>query len=129
MVFGRDIIIRKRETPATRLDNGDYVPGGFRWDRTLMCDTVPNGKALTVPFADGERKTYTYEIQLDVAEEPFSPGEQVMLLTHGQAPAELSDENGNIAVCNKDLPVILEHAKEYTVLGYHRYAFIAKLWI
>ena len=129
MVFGRDIIIRKRVKPATKLDNGDYIPGESCWDEALQCDSVPNEKALTVPFADGERKTYTYEITLDIATEPFSTGEQVMLLTNGQAPMQLVDANGNVMFDNNDMPILVRHAKEYTVLGYHRYSFIAKLWL
>ena len=105
MIYGRDSIQRKIESPATRLENGDYVAGGATWGDPISCDAYPsNGKAGQATFEDGQRSMYTYEVHLDVTEAPFEPGQTVRLTANG-------------------------HESEFTVKGWHRYSFIAKLWL
>lgn len=108
MVYGEDIIRRKlRDSAATRLDNGDYVPGRTTWSSDIRCDAQPaQGKStVIVMLPDGKSIHYTYEVTLDVAEEPFEYGEEVQLVKSGQPTQTLR------------------------VLGYHRYKFNSKIWL
>ncbi len=105
MIYGRDSIQRMIEGQATRLENGDYASVEGTWGDPIRCDAYPSaGRAAVLPFADGKRSEYTYEVHLDVTEDPFEPGQRVRLTANG-------------------------HVTELTVKGWHRYSFIAKLWL
>jgi len=105
MIYGNDLLQRKTEAQATRLENGDWIEGESSWGAPIQCDAFPStGKAAPVNFPDGHNDVYAYEIHLDIAEDPFEVGDQVRINVKG-------------------------HCAEYTVKGYHRYSYNAKLWV
>lgn len=108
MIYGDDLIFRKFCARGTIADNGDYLVGVDEICAPEACDAVPNGKGEEKVFPGGERKVYSYTIELDVSAKPFEIGDHILLLRHGNPESK---------------------RQEYTVLGYHRYATIAKIWV
>lgn len=120
--------MRKIVTEGTTEENGDFCPGETSWGDPEQCDATPNGKAASIIFPDGVFKKYDYVITLDITSEPFQIGEQIKLITQSHAP-DLLKMNGVTALDAEQKKIFVQAAREYTVLGYHKYATIAKLWV
>lgn len=107
MVYGEDILRRRSVAPGVELENGDYVAGEKTWGEEIRCDAQPaQGKSTVIVMTpDGKSTHYTYEVTMDVAENPFRYGDVVELQKSGQ-------------------PRQILH-----VLGYHRYKFCSKIWL
>lgn len=87
-------------------ETGDYVEGSSRWFDGYDCDVVPAGKANTLAIPDGSLHPYSYTVYLPKDCIRFDYGDKVRIHFYG---------------CDK--------AKEFLVLGFHRYQLQSKMWI
>lgn len=122
-------MFRKHIADGYEAENGDYIAGEASWGEPIQCDAKPAGKADSILFPDGKRMKYTYEITLDVLTDSFQLGDHIMLLTKTHTPDRLRDSEGNLVFDKNAAQVYLRAAREYEVLGFHRYAYICKLWV
>lgn len=130
MIYGHDILFRKAVQDAEVDENGDLVLHDAEWGEPEQCDAEPaQGKASTLTLPDGTRRQYSYVVVMDVDAEPFDVGDHIMLLTHTHAPDMLRVKDKTQVLDREQAKVYIQAAREYEVLGFHRYQFQCKLWI
>ena len=104
MLYGRDTIQRLTVTGGTTDEVGVYHPGTEIAGTDIICDVEPAGQATATQYDDGVNYPYSWTVTLDVDVETFAPGDRIVINRPG------------------------EPEQRATVVGFHRYAFLSKLW-
>lgn len=87
-------------------ETGNYVASSSSsWEEVCKCDIVPGGKAATITLPDGTLTNYSYTIYLPKDCKEFSFGDNIRLLLYGK------------------------QARQFKVLGFHRYQHQCKIWV
>lgn len=98
---------------VTHVDGGideNGIPSEDTEEFTEMpCRIEPNGSARQIRFEDGTAHIYSYTVYLDRDCKAFRVGDKVRLVG---LDGEMTD-----------------NAKEFRVLGFHRYQLSARLWV
>ena len=106
MLYGQDTLTIINTLPATQDANGDYDDAQEEIVMQVQCDAMPvSGEARVYTLPDGTATTYSYVCFLPV---------DVPELKHGD----------KVCLTRKDAA-----QQEFTVKGFQRYAFQAKVWL